>query len=100
LPHRVLIGHAPGGRDGNGPGSSAEEDVVTFQAYLDNIKAKTGKTPADFKVLAEEDGIYAPDMKAGELVDWLNNRFHLGRGHSMAVWAVFKSKGWVNQGGA
>lgn len=26
---------------------------MSFQAYLDTIKAKTGKTPEDFKKLAE-----------------------------------------------
>ena len=69
---------------------------MSFQAYLDNIKAKTGKTPEDFKNLAEQAGIYKPDMKADELVDWLNKEFDLGHGHSMAIWAVFKDKGWVN----
>ena len=63
---------------------------MTFQAYLDNIKEKTGKTPADFKALAEEDGVYAPDMK--------KERFDLGRGHAMAIWAVFKDEGWVGPG--
>lgn len=29
---------------------------MSFQAYIDNIKAKTGKTPADFKKLAEKKG--------------------------------------------
>ncbi len=27
---------------------------MSFQAYIDNIKAKTGKTTADFKKMAEE----------------------------------------------
>jgi hypothetical protein len=27
-----------------------------FQAYIDNIKTKTGKSPEDFKKLAEEKG--------------------------------------------
>ena len=71
---------------------------MTFQAYLDNIKEKTGKTPADFKALAEQEGVYAPDMKAEQLVVWLNERFDLGRGHSMAIWAVFKDEGWVGPG--
>jgi Domain of unknown function (DUF4287) len=70
---------------------------VTFQAYLDNSKEKTGKTPADFKALAEEDGVSSPDMKAEELVVWLKERFDLGRGHTIAIWAVFKDKGWVGQ---
>lgn len=68
---------------------------MTFQAYLDNIKEKTGKTPADFKTLADQEGVYAPDMKAEQLVVWLNERFDLGRGHAMAIWAVFKDEGWV-----
>ena len=29
---------------------------MSFQAYLDNIKAKTGKTPEDFKNMAERKG--------------------------------------------
>lgn len=68
---------------------------MSFQAYLDNIKARTGKTPEDLKVLATEAGVYQPDMKAGDLVAWLKQEFGLGHGHSMAVWAVFKAKGWV-----
>jgi hypothetical protein len=68
---------------------------MSFQAYLDNIKAKTGKTPDDFKALAEEKGLLKPGFKAGDLVKWLKEDFDLGHGHSMAIWAVFKSKGWV-----
>jgi hypothetical protein len=29
---------------------------MSFQAYIDNIKAKAGKSPEDFKKLAEEKG--------------------------------------------
>jgi hypothetical protein len=68
---------------------------MTFQAYLDNIKAKTGKTPEQLKALAVKAGVYSQDMTATALVDWLARDFALGRGHSMAIWAVFKSKGWV-----
>ena len=68
---------------------------MTFQAYLHNIHAKTGKTPEQLKVLADEAGVYKPDMKATALVAWLKKEFDLGQGHSMAVWAVFKDKGWV-----
>ena len=71
------------------------EGEVSFQAYLDNIKTKTGKTPEDFKSLAKKAGVYRSDMKAGELVAWLKKEFDLGHGHSMAIWAVFKQKGWV-----
>jgi hypothetical protein len=68
---------------------------MSFQAYLDNILAKTGRTPEQFKTLAAEAGVYKPDMKAGELVSWLKKEFDLGHGHSMAIWAVFKDNGWV-----
>jgi len=67
---------------------------VSFQAYLDNIKGKTGKTPDDFRALAKKAGILRPDLKASELVAWLKNEFHLGHGHSMAIWAVFIDQGW------
>jgi len=43
---------------------------MSFQAYLDNIEAKTGKSPADFKKLAKERGFLSggklrADVKAG-----------------------------------
>jgi len=68
---------------------------MSFQAYLDNIKAKTGKTPENFKTLAVKAGVYKRDMKAAELVAWLKQVFGLGHGHAMAIWAVFKERGWV-----
>jgi hypothetical protein len=68
---------------------------MSFQTYLDNIRTRTGKTPDDFRQLAEEAGICRPDMRATELVAWLRKEFGLGHGHAMAIWAVFKQKGWV-----
>ncbi len=68
---------------------------MTFQAYLDNIKAKTGKTPEDFKKELEKAGLLNPNMKATDLVNWLSKKYDLGRGHSMAAWHVFTQKGWV-----
>lgn len=68
---------------------------MSFQAYIDNIKGKTGKTPDDFIKLAEKKGLTKPGVKAGDIVDWLKNDFELGRGHAMAIYAVFKSKGVV-----
>ena len=68
---------------------------MSFQAYLDNIKTKTVKTPEDFKKQLEKEKLLNPEMRASELVRWLKDKFNLGHGHSMAVWAVFKSKGWV-----
>lgn len=68
---------------------------MTFQAYLDAVKAKTGKTPEQLKAEAARAGVYHADMKAAELVAWLAKRYDVGRGHAMSVWAVWKSKGWV-----
>jgi hypothetical protein len=68
---------------------------MTFQAYIDNIKAKTGKSPQDFKKLAEEKGFLQNGeliAKAGEIVSWLKEEFGLGHGHSMAIYATFKGK--------
>ena len=65
---------------------------MSFQAYLDNIKAKTDKSPADFKKIAEKKGLLKPGVKAGEIVKWLKEDFDLGHGHSMAIYAAFKGK--------
>jgi hypothetical protein len=65
---------------------------MSFQAYLDNIQTKTGKTPEDFKKLAEEKGLLKPDVKAGQIVAWLKEDFGLGHGHAMAIYAYFKGK--------
>jgi len=64
---------------------------MSFQAYLDNIKAKTGKSADDFKKLAEKKGLLKPGTKAGEIVVWLKKDFELGHGHAMAIYAVLKS---------
>jgi hypothetical protein len=65
---------------------------MSFQAYIDNIKTKTGKTPDEFKVLAQQRGLLKPGVKAGEIVAWLKEDFGLGHGHAMAIYATFKGK--------
>jgi hypothetical protein len=62
----------------------SEKDKKAFQAYLDNIKAKTGLTPADFRRLAKEKGL----TKAGEVVAWLKKDYGLGYGHAGAIWQI------------
>lgn len=64
---------------------------MSFQAYLDNIEAKTGKTPNEFVAMAEEKGFDAPGTKAGTIVAWLKEDFGLGRGHAMALVHVIKN---------
>ncbi len=68
---------------------------MSFQAYIDNIRAKTGKSPEDFRKLAQEAGILKPDMKATELTGWLKSSFGLGHGHAQAIWTYFIAQGWV-----
>ncbi|UXP31245.1 DUF4287 domain-containing protein [Reichenbachiella agarivorans] len=70
---------------------------MSFQAYIDNIKAKTGKSPDDFKTLAEQKGFIQNGklvigLKAGQVLDWLKKDFELGHGHAMAIYATFKGK--------
>ena len=68
---------------------------MSFQAYIDNIKTKTGLGPADFKALAEAKGFtnggaIAPIVAATQITDWLKAHFGLGHGHAMAVYALLK----------
>ncbi len=64
---------------------------MSFQAYLDNIEEKTGKTPREFIALAHERGYDDPATKAGVIVDWLKTDYDLGRGHAMALVHVIKN---------
>lgn len=70
---------------------------MSFQAYMDNIEAKTGKSPENLKVIAVEKGFanasgLAPGVKAGAIIDWLKADFDLGRGYAMAIVAYLKGK--------
>lgn len=64
---------------------------MSFQAYLDSIRAKTGKGPEEFRALAAEKGLVG--AKPGEVVAWLKQDFGLGHGHAMAIVAVLKQAG-------
>lgn len=77
---------------------------MSFQAYLDNIETKTGKTPNEFIALAKEKG-FGADTKASEIVSWLKEDFSLGHGHAMALVHVIKNGAkigdkHVNSGGS
>ena len=74
---------------------------MSFQAYLDNIKIKTGKSPDDFKAMAEQkgftqNGALAANVKYGDIVKWLKDDFELGHGHAIAIYALLK--GIKNEG--
>lgn len=68
---------------------------MSFEAYIHNIHAKTGKTPEDFYSLASEQGLLGNDVKAMKIVTWLKQDFSLGHGHAMAIWCAFQKNGWV-----
>ncbi len=70
---------------------------MSFQSYLENIQAKTGKSPDDLKQLAEQKGFLqngqlVATVKANDVTNWLNEEIELGHGHCMAIWALFKGK--------
>lgn len=66
---------------------------MSFQAYIDNIRAKTGRGPDEFAQLAREKGLLEPGTKAGQVTDWLKAEHGLGHGHAMAIYKYFKDTG-------
>lgn len=70
---------------------------MSFQAYLDNIKTKTGLSAEQFKKLAETKGFVKKEAltegtKAGDILAWLKADYDLGHGHAMSLVAYFKGK--------
>ncbi|MBO0906777.1 MULTISPECIES: DUF4287 domain-containing protein [Arthrobacter] len=63
---------------------------MSFQAYLDAVEDKTGLTPRQLLQLAKDKGLDAPEVKAGEILEWLKTDYGLGRGHGMAVVHIIK----------
>lgn len=70
---------------------------MSFQAYLDNVEAKTGKSADALKAIAIDKGLADQDslaagVKATAIVDWLKRDFDLGHGHAMSIVAYIKGK--------
>lgn len=63
---------------------------MSFQAYLDNAEAKTGKTPQELVDLAQARG-FGAETPAKEILAWLAADFGLGRGHGMALAHVIRN---------
>lgn len=63
---------------------------MSFQAYLDAIETKTGKTPRALLEIARSKGFDDPKVKAGVILDWLKAEYDLGRGHGMAMVHIIK----------
>jgi hypothetical protein len=62
---------------------------MSYQAYLDAIEAKTGKTPQELLDEAASRG-FGPQTKAAEVISWLSDDYGVGRGHAMALYGVLK----------
>ena len=69
---------------------------MSFQAYIDNIKEKTGKTPEMIRQDAVDQGILTDDMKATPFTNWLKSQYGLGHGHAMAMWKYFVDHNWID----
>jgi hypothetical protein len=54
---------------------------MSFQAYLDNIQAKTGKSPEELKAMAAEKKL----ATTGQIMNWCKTELSLGHGHAMAI---------------
>jgi Domain of unknown function (DUF4287) len=65
------------------------EVPMSYQAYLDALETKTGRTPQQLLDEAAARG-YGPKTKAGEVVAWLAEEYGVGRGHAMALYGVLK----------
>ena len=62
---------------------------MSFQAYLDAVERKTGKTPAALLDEAAARG-FTPTTRAGDVVNWLAE-YGVGRGHAMAFFHLVKN---------
>jgi Domain of unknown function (DUF4287) len=54
---------------------------MSFQAYLDNVEEKAGKTPNDFIAEAKQKKI--TEFKG--IITWLKQDYGLGTGHARAI---------------
>lgn len=57
---------------------------MSFQAYLDTIETKTGKTPRALLDEATGKG-FGASTEATPILEWLKDEYGLGRGHGMAM---------------
>ena len=60
---------------------------MSFQAYLDNVEEKTGKTPNEFIAEAKEKKI----TEFKDIIAWLKRDYGLGVGHARAIAYVIRN---------
>ena len=54
---------------------------MSFQAYLDNVEEKTGKTPNQFIAEAKKKNL----TESKDIIAWLKQDYGLGLGHARAI---------------
>ncbi len=72
-------------------------NAINLTAYYKTIEKKTGKSPEQFKKLAELKGFVVngdlkPGVKPMEVMNWLKADFGLGQGHGLALYHSFKKE--------
>lgn len=60
---------------------------MSFQAYLDNVEEKTGKTPNDFIAEAKKKNL----TEFKDIIVWLKKDYGLGVGHARAIAYVIRN---------
>lgn len=60
---------------------------MSFQAYLDNVEEKTGKTPNDFIAEAKKNNL----TEFKDIIAWLKKDYALGTGHARAIAYVIRN---------
>jgi len=60
---------------------------MSFQAYLDNVEEKTGKTPKQFVTEAKKKKL----TEYKDIIAWLKTDYGLGAGHARALAYVIRN---------
>jgi hypothetical protein len=60
---------------------------MSFQAYLDNVEEKTGRTPNDLIAEAKKKNI----TEFKDIITWLKQDYSLGTGHARAIAYVIRN---------
>jgi len=62
---------------------------MSYQAYLDAIETRTGRTPRQIIEHAAEEGLDA-STPAMTICTWLTSQYGIGHGHAMALAGVIR----------
>ncbi len=71
--------------------------LESFQSFIDKIKLQTGRNIEEYAKFAKAKGFFKPDVKAGQIVDWLKKDFGFKQGDAMAMYGLFKYMGLITK---